>query len=642
METLTLEKIFVKENIDSAMKNLLTKKDSCGIDGMYLSELMEYWSINGDDVLQMIFDGKYTPGPVRNTEIVNYKGKKRTITLYNSLDRLILKCIADKLSPVLDIFFTDHCYAFRAGFGIEEAVKQSCDYLEAGYKWIAEIDIHHYFDYIQLGKLEKQLRETNVADEKTRHLLHLYLYPKVEENGEIKDKKVGIVQGNAISPSLSNLYLADFDKELEKRGYSYCRYCDDLNVYFKTYDEAEKCYQELVEKLDQEYRLPVNKEKSGVFEGLKQKYLGYTYQVDKDSGKITAIRSKKSKDIIYNKWNRDAVQKIDRSYHIINDGILTKRDYNILFESDSGKKYLPVETTQAINIHSDVIFSAGFFEFMSRNSIDVNIFDRYGEMVGTFSAPRNGYSARTMLKQALIYQDEKQRGRYAKSLEMAAMHNLRANLKYYLKQEQSEELSDAVDEFGEIITQMNQASEIDEMMLIEARARELYYNTFNEMIHVNEFFFQKRTRRPPKDPINALISFGNTYMYNRIATEIRKTSLDIRIGFIHSTTNRNQSLNLDLAELFKPVIVDRAIFTLVNKHIIDANEHFAKMDNGGIFLNRPGKRIFINALDDKIYQKQTLRDGRTVSYDTRIREEIQKIYRAVTYGEKYKPYKYTN
>lgn len=564
MDTLTLEDIFAKEQIEASLKDLLTKKDSCGIDGMYLTELPEYWKINGDDILQMIFVGEYEPGPVRNTEIVNYKGKKRIITLYNSIDRLILKCIAERLSPALDVFFTDHCYAFRAGFGIEEAVKQSCDFLENGYTWIAEIDIHHYFDRIQLGKLEKQLRDTGTADEKTRHLIHQYLYPKVEENGEIKDKRVGIVQGNAISPSLSNLYLSALDRKLEKMGYAYCRYCDDLNVYFRTYDEAENCYQELVQELDQEYRLPINKEKSGVFEGLKQKYLGYTYQTDKETGKVTAIRSRKSRDVIYNKWNRDAVQKVDRSYHIINDGILTKRDYNILFESESGKKYLPVETTKAINIHSDVIFSAGFFEFMSRNRIDVNIFDRYGEIVGTFSAPKNGYSARTMLKQALIYQDEKQREKYAKSLEMAALHNLRANLQYYLKQEGTEKLSDAVGHFSELIKEMNLTTSVEDMMLVEARARELYYETFNEMIHVDDFFFSKRTRRPPKDPINALISFGNTYMYNRIATEIRKTSLDIRIGFIHATTNRNQSLNLDLAELFKPVIVDRTIFTLVN------------------------------------------------------------------------------
>ena len=101
-------------------------------------------------------------------------------------------------------------------------------------------------------------------------------------------------------------------------------------------------------------------------------------------------------------------------------------------------------------------------------------------------------------------------------------------------------------------------------MLVEARARELYYRMINEIISNEDFHFTIRTKRPPKDPINALISFENVYLYNRIATEINKTSLDIRIGFVHFTTNRSQSLNLDLADIFKPIIVDRVIFSLIN------------------------------------------------------------------------------
>lgn len=88
---------------------------------------------------------------------------------------------------------------------------------------------------------------------------------------------------------------------------------------------------------------------------------------------------------------------------------------------------------------------------------------------------------------------------------------------------------------------------------------------------------------PPKDPINTLISFGNTYLYNRIATEIEKTSLDLRIGIVHSTTTRSRTLNLDVADIFKPIIVDRAIFTIINKRMISATEHFEKVENGGIY-----------------------------------------------------------
>lgn len=96
-----------------------------------------------------------------------------------------------------------------------------------------------------------------------------------------------------------------------------------------------------------------------------------------------------------------------------------------------------------------------------------------------------------------------------------------------------------MDKFSQYIIEINTSKTINEVMLVEARAQELYYRMFNEIISNEDFHFTIRTKRPPKDPINALISFGNVYLYNRIATEINKTSLDMRIGFVHSTTNRS-------------------------------------------------------------------------------------------------------
>ncbi len=238
-----------------------------------------------------------------------------------------------------------------------------------------------------------------------------------------------------------------------------------------------------------------------------------------------------------------------------------------------------------------------------------------------------------------MYLDESKRLTVVKSLELGFVHNLRANLKYYSRQRDSALLSNTIKTLNAVMKEINEAKTLESLLLIEARARQHYYQMFNEIIDNKGFAFTSRTKRPPKDPLNALISFGNTYLYNRIATEINKTTLDIRIGFVHATNSRCQSLNLDIADIFKPLIVDRAIFTLINKNMIDSNMHFEKVENGGVYLNRPGKRLFINELDNKIYQKQTNKNTPT-SYDTKIRNELSKIYRLICYGEAYKPFKY--
>ena len=137
-----------------------------------------------------------------------------------------------------------------------------------------------------------------------------------------------------------------------------------------------------------------------------------------------------------------------------------------------------------------------------------------------------------------------------------------------------------------------------------------------------------------------MISFGNVFLYQRIATEIRKTSLDIRIGFVHATNSRSETLNLDIAEIFKPIIVDRAIFTIVHNMAISSTEHFEKDEKGVTLLNKVGKKLFIKELEKKLYQKVKI-DGVSRTYDTIIRNEIQKLSRTIKNGEKYKPYKYT-
>ena len=186
---------------------------------------------------------------------------------------------------------------------------------------------------------------------------------------------------------------------------------------------------------------------------------------------------------------------------------------------------------------------------------------------------------------------------------------------------------------------MRNVKKVEELMLIEAKARHLYYTSFNVILKQEGFFFEKRTRRPPVDAINAMISFGNTLLYNFVLQAIWKTALDPRIGIIHATTNRNFSLNLDFADLFKPVIVDRVIFSLINLLQLQPTLHFEEKESGAVYLNKEGKRIFIKVFEDKMSDKIKIGE-RMYTYKQIIEEEIRKFQRYIVKGEKYKPYKY--
>lgn len=285
--------------------------------------------------------------------------------------------------------------------------------------------------------------------------------------------------------------------------------------------------------------------------------------------------------------------------------------------------------------------SGNFFDFMNlMNQVGLNVsfINKYGEKIGSFVPNNSRRNIKTELKQLRMYDSEKERLDMARRLEIASVSNIRANLRYYQRRKNATELEAAVKDMTDIITKLNEARDINHMMMLEAQARQKYYGCFNSILEGKQFYFDKRTRRPPQDPLNAMISFGNTLLYQRIANEINRTSLDIRIGIVHAAGNRPESLNLDLADLFKPILVDRTIFTLVNRKMINVND-FVEVENNGIYLNNRAKKIFISEYENKLYQKVTF-DGAERTYDYLIKNEIQKLKKCIENGEKYKQYKY--
>lgn len=245
-----------------------------------------------------------------------------------------------------------------------------------------------------------------------------------------------------------------------------------------------------------------------------------------------------------------------------------------------------------------------------------------------------------LIKQVEIYKEDKLRFEYAKKIEIASVYNLRCNLKYYNKQRPTEILKENIDKLTEGIRQMNEAKNVDDLLIIEARCRQNYYLCFNEMIQDEDFIFVRRSKRPPKDAINAMISFGNVFMYQKIAQMIYKSNIDIRISFVHSALKRYENLNLDLADIFKPVIVDRVICTLINKKMISGKRHFQKEEDiEGTFLNKEGKNIFIREMEWKLKQVLTV-NGQQYTYERLINREVRNLERNLLNGEKYVPFKY--
>jgi CRISPR-associated endonuclease Cas1 subtype I-B len=501
---------------------------------------------------------------------------------------------------------------------------------------VVEIDIHNFFDEISLERLQ-QLLSGIITDNKILQLIKNYLYCRIEYDGQIVLKKKGLVQGNAISTVLSNLYLNQLDYVMERKGYHWIRFSDNIYVFTDDKQKGISVYNWLSATLTNDYGLPVNTNKSGVYDAITRRILGYEFYV---KGKNIEVRKYKYQPMSsYKNWHESALQKVNQDYHLLNNGILNKKDYSLLFENEEKKCYLPVEVTDQINIYGDVTIATSALHYLSSKNIKVSIMDKYGNLEGCYLPDGYTGNAVTMLEQCRLQQNEEEHLALARSMETAGLHNIRANMRYYNKKHADSALEEAVRYVTECMKQIEQSSEVAKLLLIEARARQKYYHTFNAILQDNDFEFSERSRRPPMDPLNAMISFGNTLLYNKFLQFIWQTSLDPRIGVIHATNSRAHTLNLDFADIFKPIIVDRIIFSLVNLKQIRADEHFKKSENGGIYLSGDGKKMFIEKFEQKLADTLVV-NGEKLTYQQLIRNEVYSYQRYVLKGEKYKPYKY--
>lgn len=244
--------------------------------------------------------------------------------------------------------------------------------------------------------------------------------------------------------------------------------------------------------------------------------------------------------------------------YIFSDGELKRQDNTLKFRCEETNRFLPVEDISDIFVFGEVNINKKLLELLSQKEIVMHYFNYHGYYMGTFY-PREHYNSGYMiLKQAEFYQNNENRMEIASAVIKGALKNIRQVLKYYNSRGKNLNASILrIEEYGKLI---EECAGIPELMAVEGNARECYYQVFDKILENRDFVFEQRTRRPPKNHLNSLISFGNSLMYTLVLSEIYKTHLDPRIGFLHATNFRRFSLNLDIAEIFKPILIDRVIF----------------------------------------------------------------------------------
>lgn len=318
------------------------------------------------------------------------------------------------------------------------------------------------------------------------------------------------------------------------------------------------------------------------------------------------------------------------SYYIYSSGNVKQKDNTIRFTTVDGKtKDLPIENIDEIYFMNEVNVSSKMLSLLSRYGVIAHFFNHYQFYVGSFYPKESKLAGQLLVKQVLAYENYESRLNIAREFIKAASFNIYRNLRYY--NGRGKDVSVFMSNIEYLRKGLDKVSTIEELMGVEGNIRREYYKAWNIIIDQN-INFDKRVYHPADNMINSLISYVNSLIYTKTLSEIYKTQLNPTISYLHQPGTRRFSLALDVSEIFKPLIADRMIFSMLNRNQITEKSFVDGLN--GLQLTDKASKLIMQELDERLKKTIMHRElNKNVSYQYLIRLDLYKLIKHLI-GEK--------
>ena len=317
-----MDEVLSKDNLNQAYLQVTRNKGASGIDNMTCEEVKDYLKVHGNELISQIKSREYKPLPVRRVEIPKPNGGVRKLGIPTVIDRIIQQALVQKLTPIFEPTFSEYSYGFRPNRRCQNAIDRALELLNQGYERIIDLDLEKFFDNVPQDKLIR-LVDNMVNDSDITALIHKYLKAGVLINGEFEETTIGTPQGGNLSPLLSNIYLNELDKELERRGLHFARYADDCVIFVKTENAAKRVMFHIVKFIETKLKLKVNAEKTHITKPSNLKYLGFSFWKDKEKWKSKPHQESfkklflKLKNLVKRSWSINLTYRIKKINEVL-------------------------------------------------------------------------------------------------------------------------------------------------------------------------------------------------------------------------------------------------------------------------------------------------------------------------------------
>lgn len=583
--------------------------------------------------------GKYQPQPLLQVHIKKDDGKLRALAIPSVRDRVLHTAACMVLAPVLEREFEDESFAYRPGRSVKMAVARITRLRDEGFRWVVDADIRSYFDEID-HDLMLQCLARHVSDQPFLALIRQWLDATLQpQAGGAIQIEVGIPQGSPISPLLANLYLDDLDEAITDNGHQLVRFADDFVIFCRSEEEAHQALL-LATREAVKLKLTIHPEKTRItnFEhGFR--FLGVDFKGDhirtadaesapwlipdkqpahrtprakpqKLPAKPQPLRPEASTPIIKAEVAESIPVEIEelaelspllRTLYLLEQGLALSREGERLVVSRDAAEVseIPVQKLDQLVIQGNSMVSTAALRLLAENDIGVYFADWRGHCWGALDA----FDTRSTELNALQYsraQDTNSTLNISRAIVAGKIANCRLVLRRYVRNHALEDAELRDLEQAAMQHAAERADTLDAVRGHEGMAARIYFSALSDLLP-EAWQFDKRTRQPPLDPVNAMLSYGYAVLFANIKTLIRRRGLDPHVGNLHAFRDGHAALVSDLMEEFRPLIIDATVLQLIFKQSIKP-EDFVLDDQAELpcRLTDAGRKKLIHALEAKL------------------------------------------
>ena len=531
------------------------------------------------ELAKVLAEGTYQPRPLTRVTIPKPAGGSRDLAVGAAEDRVLERAILEVLDPLVDPVLSPWSFAYRRGLGVRDAVRALTEARESGARWVVRTDFDDCFDSIPRWAALERLAEIVPDTELVGLVQRLIGRPVL---GQPQSNGFGLHQGSGLSPVLSNLYLDAFDRRLMSLGHQVIRYGDDIAIPVSDRPAGERVLElAAAEAAALKLRL----------ESTKSQVVSYDEGVPFCGQIVTATSGP---------GNSGQSRPLQGTIFVTTEGALlrAKGERVRIEKADELLANVNFKRVRQIVCVGRVGVTSALLHHIAERGIDLAWLYEDGRYAARLTTLSGGGDPELRLAQYQELLDERRRLRIARQFVAGKITNMRVGLLRAARSQEQPELADRQPRPAAARTTALAAASIAELMGCEGAATRDYFDGLSRVLG-SEWGFTTRQRRPPPDPVNAMLSFGYTLLLNEAVTACVLAGLDPYLGMLHSPHRNRPSLALDLIEEVRPVIVDATVVRLARTRQVTPAS-FTLTAEHGCRLDDAGRRAFLEAFERRM------------------------------------------